>query len=188
MGDDLLGEAAHLRPHPILQQHLRHLDGALVMGDHLGQEIPVRIACEGHGGHALAHGHMGRLQGLRGFHAPRRVHSDPCAARGGGGAEACPLREMFLQRGDHPLVAALGLGPRLPQVAGQLLDPPLQPGGLRAAVGATADRQRQTQRRKNRESGHQVFPRHALIGASGQGITHQRPAQTMTLAPGSILI
>jgi hypothetical protein len=49
-------------------------------------------------------------------------------------------------------------------------------------------RQRQTQRRKNRESGHQVFPRHALIGASGQDITHQRPAQTMTLAPGSILI
>ena len=158
------------------------------MGDHLGQEIPVRIACEGHGGHALAHGHMSRLQGLRGRHTPRRVHSDPCAAGGGGGAEAGALREMFLKCGDHPLVAPLGLGSGLPQVAGQLVDASLQPGGFRAAIRTTADRQRQSQRRKNRESGHQMFPRHALAGACPQTIAPLRPVQTLTLAPRAILL
>src|SRR3989442_9454132 len=55
VGDDLLGQPAHLRVIAVQQERLGHIDGALMMGNHHVHEIMISVAGVFRGMHASVH-------------------------------------------------------------------------------------------------------------------------------------
>ncbi len=93
LDDDALGEPAQDGVAPIGEFGFRHIDRALVVRDHHGGEVPVRIAGGRHGhvgvhpGHRLGHQRVEAVRGALGMPGPHHHHAAARQAAGHQGGD-----------------------------------------------------------------------------------------------------